>query len=45
MKNRKLVVAALGMGVAYLMKNKGARDKVLNKAQTLIHRARTSTKW
>ncbi|WP_170970840.1 hypothetical protein [Paenibacillus terrae] len=45
MKNKKWVIAALGMGVAYLMKNKGARNKVLNKAQTLINRARTSTKW
>ncbi|KOS04302.1 hypothetical protein [Paenibacillus polymyxa] len=38
MKNKKWVVAALGMGVTYLMKNKGARDKVLNKVQTIVNR-------
>lgn len=28
MKNKKWVAAALGMGVAYLMKNKGARENI-----------------
>ncbi|WP_187644830.1 MULTISPECIES: hypothetical protein [Paenibacillus] len=44
MKNKKWVVAVLGMGVTYLMKNKGARDKVLNKVQTIVNRAKTSAK-
>ncbi|MDQ0495111.1 MULTISPECIES: hypothetical protein [Paenibacillus] len=44
MKNKKWVIAALGMGVTYLMRNKGARDKMLNKVQTFVSRAKTSTK-
>ncbi|MEC0181085.1 hypothetical protein P4H61_06190 [Paenibacillus peoriae] len=44
MKNKKWVVAALGIGVTYLMRNKGARDKVLNKVQTFVNRAKISTK-
>ncbi|MGG4220959.1 hypothetical protein ABEW32_22370 [Paenibacillus jamilae] len=44
MKNKKWVVAALGMGVTYLMKNKDARDKLLDKVQTMVNRAKTSAK-
>jgi hypothetical protein len=44
MRNKKLVLAALGIGATYLMKNKGARDKLFNKMQTFIGRAKTFTK-
>lgn len=36
--NRKLMVAALGLGATYLMRNKDARTKLINGFQSLLNR-------
>ncbi|CAM4521585.1 hypothetical protein FHS16_006326 [Paenibacillus endophyticus] len=34
MNKKKVLITAIGMGVTYLMKNKGARDKLKNAVQS-----------
>jgi hypothetical protein len=36
--NKKLMVAALGLGATYLMRNKDARTKLINGFQSLLKR-------
>lgn len=41
MGSKKLLVAALGLGATYLMRNKDARTKLINNAQSFMKRVRT----
>ncbi|GGD66073.1 hypothetical protein [Paenibacillus nasutitermitis] len=37
---KKMLMTAAGLGIAYLMRNKSARDKLINKVQSFTNKSK-----
>ncbi|CAI6084395.1 hypothetical protein PAECIP112173_04273 [Paenibacillus sp. JJ-100] len=44
MSKRKLLITAIGAGVTYLMRNKQARDKVINTVSNMVKKNGSSAR-